>query len=163
VVWLCAAGVAEAAVLNVLTGVRGSSPGQVIAASVVEDAVLLPGLLAGAWALGGRLRESRDRLAALAEARAAEERRVALEVQARLARDLHDVAAHHLSSLVMQAEALRAEMPVSDSGAMEVLADTGRRAMDEMRALLGVLRADTSGSAGMPAASGEVLDSVLPV
>ncbi|MBV9854039.1 MAG: hypothetical protein JOY82_05880 [Streptosporangiaceae bacterium] len=151
VAWLCAAGVAQAAALNIVTGARGT-PGPALAASVAEDLVLVPGLMAGAWVVGGRLRESRARLAALAEARAADERRVALEVQARLARDLHDVAAHHLSSLVMQAEALRARAAASDRSAADALADTGRRAMEEMRALLRVLRADQPGSGPAPVA-----------
>lgn len=140
VFWASAGALAEVAVMNLVSGTRTGTPVQVIVASMLE-AGLLGGLLAGAWRLGGRIAESRARVAALAEARAAVARRAAVEERARLARDLHDVAAHHLSSLVAQAEALRARLPDEDE-AVSALAETGRRAMDETRALVGVLRAD---------------------
>ena len=76
---------------------------------------------------------------------AATARRAAMEERVRLARDLHDVAAHHLSSLVAQAEGLRARRPYAadrTDEAVDALAETGRRVMEDMRTLLGVLRAD---------------------
>jgi signal transduction histidine kinase len=84
-----------------------------------------------------RLERERD---ALAEVAASTER-------ARIARELHDVVAHSLSVMVAQADgaACTVESDPSRAGrAMEVVADTGRDALAEMRRLLGVLRPSSS-------------------
>ncbi len=81
-----------------------------------------------------RLERERELLAA----RAVSDERV------RIARDLHDVVAHHVSLMVVQAGAIREslprESPLRDS--LDVLAGTGREAMEEMRRMLSVLRHD---------------------
>ena len=97
---------------------------------------------AAAWLAGGvmrRLREQqaeRRRLAAGA-ATAAE--------RARIARELHDVVAHNVSVMVVQADgasyALDSE-PEKARQALAAIAGTGRQALAEMRRLLGVLRSD---------------------
>lgn len=65
--------------------------------------------------------------------------------RARIARELHDVVAHHVSVMVVQAEgasyALDAS-PETARRAMGTIADTGRTALAEMRRLLGVLRSE---------------------
>jgi signal transduction histidine kinase len=65
--------------------------------------------------------------------------------RARIARDLHDVVAHHISMIAVQAETARLATPgMPPDGARQLLAigDTARTALTEMRRLLGVLRED---------------------
>ncbi|MEV0321471.1 sensor histidine kinase [Streptomyces sp. NPDC050658] len=65
--------------------------------------------------------------------------------RARIARELHDVVAHHISMIAVQAETARLTTPgLPASGAERFLAigDTARTALTEMRRLLGVLRED---------------------
>jgi signal transduction histidine kinase len=65
--------------------------------------------------------------------------------RARIARELHDVVAHHLSMISVQAETARLTTPgLPPEGAKRLLAigDTARAALTEMRRLLGVLRED---------------------
>ncbi|SCF04510.1 Histidine kinase-, DNA gyrase B-, and HSP90-like ATPase [Micromonospora coriariae] len=66
--------------------------------------------------------------------------------RARIARELHDVVAHHISMIAVQAETARLTTPdLPPDGAKRLLAigDTARAALTEMRRLLGVLRDDT--------------------
>ncbi|MGD0440390.1 MAG: sensor histidine kinase [Acidimicrobiales bacterium] len=63
--------------------------------------------------------------------------------RARIAHELHDVVAHHISMVVVQAEAARLAVPgLPEAGAqrLTVIGDTARAALVEMRRLLGVLR-----------------------
>ncbi|HTC70792.1 MAG TPA: histidine kinase dimerization/phosphoacceptor domain-containing protein, partial [Acidothermaceae bacterium] len=65
--------------------------------------------------------------------------------RARIARELHDVVAHHISMVAVQAETARLTTPgISDAGArrLSAIGDTARTALTEMRRLLGVLRED---------------------
>jgi len=80
-----------------------------------------------------RLERERDQQAQIA---AATER-------ARIARELHDVVAHNVSVMVVQAEGAAYAMdsaPENTRKALGAIADTGRSALVEMRRLLGVLR-----------------------
>jgi len=68
--------------------------------------------------------------------------------RARIARELHDVVAHHISIIAVQAENARLTIPgMPSAGAKRLLAigDTARAALTEMRRLLGVLREDADG------------------
>ena len=65
--------------------------------------------------------------------------------RARIARELHDVVAHHISMIAVQAETARLATPgMPDTGARRLreIGDTARAALTEMRRLLGVLRED---------------------
>jgi signal transduction histidine kinase len=65
--------------------------------------------------------------------------------RARIARELHDVVAHHISMIAVQAETARLTTPgLPDAGAQRFAAigDTARAGLTEMRRLLGVLRED---------------------
>jgi signal transduction histidine kinase len=65
--------------------------------------------------------------------------------RARIARELHDVVAHHISMVAVQAEAARLTTPGMPSAGAERLfgiGETARTALTEMRRLLGVLRED---------------------
>jgi signal transduction histidine kinase len=66
----------------------------------------------------------------------------------RISRELHDVVAHHISMIAVQAETARLTTPgLPDSGAkrLSAIGDTARTALTEMRRLLGVLREDEGG------------------
>ncbi len=65
--------------------------------------------------------------------------------RARIARELHDVVAHHISMISIQAEAARlttAGMPPEGARRLSDIGETAREALSEMRRLLGVLRED---------------------
>jgi signal transduction histidine kinase len=67
--------------------------------------------------------------------------------RARISRELHDVVAHHISMIAVQAEAARLTtqgMPPAGAQRLLAIGDTARSALTEMRRLLGVLRDDTA-------------------
>ena len=68
--------------------------------------------------------------------------------RARIARELHDVVAHHISMVAVQAETARLTtpgMPPAGAERLRVIGDTARTALTEMRRLLGVLREEAEG------------------
>ncbi|KUP95750.1 sensor histidine kinase [Thermobifida cellulosilytica] len=103
--------------------------------------------LALMWGIGSWLRATR---AAEAERR----RRVAEDTRAaeraRIARELHDVVTHHVTAMVVQAEAARylTASPDRLDQALAAVTDTGRRAISDLRNLLDLLDPDHSGEAG---------------
>ena len=65
--------------------------------------------------------------------------------RARIARELHDVVAHHISMIAVQAETARLAtpgMPAAGAQRLREIGDTARTGLTEMRRLLGVLRED---------------------
>jgi signal transduction histidine kinase len=108
------------------------------------------GCLLLAWVLGDSMRYRRgyyaaleDKAARLEVERHAQAKIAAAAERARIARELHDVVAHHVSVMVVQADgagyALRTD-PDRAQAALSAIATTGRQALTEMRRLLGVLR-----------------------
>ena len=114
----------------------------------------------GAAALGISAWRSAHRQAALVEqARTIERQAVALrdaavtEERLRIARELHDVVAHHIAAIGVQAAAARRVMDRNPDGAADALRTiegSSRSAVGEMRALLGALRSDGLTSEGDP-------------
>jgi signal transduction histidine kinase len=99
-----------------------------------------------AWYVGRRLRLRAERAAELLREQAAEARRIVTEERTRIARELHDVVAHRVSLMTVQAGAARAvaaEDPEASLRAMGAVEEAGRQALDELRHLLGVLRPET--------------------
>ena len=97
------------------------------------------------WYAGRRVRIRGQRAAQLERERAAEARRAIAEERTRIARELHDVVAHRVSLMTVQAGAAKtvaADDPESASQAMHEVEKAGRQALDELRHLLGVLRPD---------------------
>ncbi len=100
--------------------------------------------------------------------------RAAERERTRIARELHDVVAHHVSLIAVQAEAATSLLPGRPDQArrsVEVIGDTARQALTELRRLLGVLRRPSARLETAPSASlgelGDVLEQVrgagLPV
>ncbi|WP_030176879.1 sensor histidine kinase [Spirillospora albida] len=107
------------------------------------------------WYVGRRLRLRAQHAARLLAEQAAEARRIVAEERTRIARELHDVVAHRVSVMTVQAGAAKAmaahaaDGPVPEQAlrAMGAVEEEGRQALAELRHLLGVLRPD-NGSAG---------------
>ncbi|MFG3014752.1 sensor histidine kinase [Streptomyces cinerochromogenes] len=123
---------------------QASFPGQ------VAIAVFQTVPFALAWVLGDSMRTRRAYFAQLEEraARLEKEREAQAKVavaaeRARIARELHDVVAHNVSVMVVQADGAAYVMdaaPDQAKKALETISSTGRQALAEMRRLLGVLR-----------------------
>ncbi|HEU5475269.1 MAG TPA: histidine kinase [Actinophytocola sp.] len=105
-------------------------------------------LLTGAVLLGGFLRGSDEARARHGSSRAIADtllEHAARGERARIARELHDVVAHHISLIAVQAETARLTtpgMPAEGQRRLAGIGDTARAALTEMRRLLGVLRED---------------------
>ncbi len=115
-----------------------------------------------AWVLGDSMRYRRgyyaaleDRAARLERERDAQAQIAAAAERARIARELHDVIAHNVSVMVVQADGASYALdssPERTRQALGAIASTGRQALAEMRRMLGVLRSD-DGGAGRGAAA----------
>ena len=95
------------------------------------------------WYVGRRMRFRGERAAQLEREQAAEAGRALAEERTRIARELHDVVAHRVSLMTVQAGAAKtvaADDPESAMSAMDAVEKAGRQALDELRHLLGVLR-----------------------
>jgi signal transduction histidine kinase len=110
------------------------------AGEIVFDWICLPAAAAVGWAVGRRERQVEE-----TESRAAGlERTAVAEERARIARELHDVIAHSVSVIVVQAgaaEQLVEEEPEHVREALRSIRATGSEALAEMRRMLGILRA----------------------
>ena len=137
-------------------------------------AVLLP-----LWLVGNAIRGGRARADELAERarRLENEQRLSLkaaqaEERARIARELHDVVAHSVSVMVVQAGAARQvvrETPERATESLRAVEDTGKAAMQELRRILDVLGDDNAkldpqpDLSQVPVLVGTVRDAGLPV
>jgi signal transduction histidine kinase len=134
------------------------------------EAALLGGSVLLAWVLGDSIRWRRGYYEALEErARRLERERDALAQvaaaaeRARIAREMHDVVAHHVSVMVVQADGAAYALDAAPDKAHEalgVISRTGRQALTEMRRLLGVLRTAGPAELGPMPGVGE-LDALL--
>ncbi|MFD5446614.1 DUF7134 domain-containing protein [Streptomyces sp. NPDC003470] len=145
---LCAAPLAQLRWPSENTGIAGN-----IAITVFQA---VPFALA--WVLGDSIRTRRAYFAQLEErnARLEKEREAQAKVavaaeRARIARELHDVVAHNVSVMVVQADGAAYVLdaaPDQAKKALETISSTGRQALAEMRRLLGVLRTGEHQEAG---------------
>ena len=110
-------------------------------------------LLVAAWALGDAIRsrrmQQRDQQRDQLEAAVTQER-------LRIARELHDVVAHSMSLIAVQAgvgaHVIRSDVAAAEQS-LKVIADTSRRALEQTRSMLGILR-DVPGDGTRPPAHG---------
>jgi signal transduction histidine kinase len=113
------------------------------------------------------IREVENRVVRAESERDDEAARAAAAERTRIARELHDVVAHHVSLMAVQAEAATSLLPGRPAEAaqsVEVIAATARQALTELRRLLGVLRGPADQLETAPSVSladlGTVLDQV---
>src|SRR4051794_39555900 len=128
-------------------------------------AILLP------YAAGRAAKEWAQRALELERVNAAlkaeQEQRSLLAVadeRSRIARELHDVVAHSISVMVVQAEGAKRMMerdPKRAKAALEQIEGTGRAALVEMRRLLGVLRKDGESTVRTPQPGAATLDMLV--
>src|SRR5262249_23526451 len=132
-----------------------------------------------AWLIGDSLGTRRRYVATLEERaerlereREAEAARAVAEEQARIARELHDVIAHTLSVIVVQAAAARdvfASRPARAAESLQAIERSGRGALEELRRLVGSVRGDEASFAPPPRLTDldrlldELQESGLPV
>jgi signal transduction histidine kinase len=138
-----------AALLYAALAVRNASPAGEAVAGLVP--------VAAAWFIGDSVAARRRYLAGLAQQaereRAAEAERARQDVReerVRIARELHDVVAHTLAVITVQAgvgRRLAAKRPEEASTALESIETIGRTAQDELRVVLGLLREEEAGTA----------------
>ncbi|MEU5368043.1 sensor histidine kinase [Streptomyces sp. NPDC005951] len=131
----------------------GGSWAQVVFVTVI---MTVPFVLA--WVLGDSLRTRRayfdqleERAARLEREREAQSKVAVAAERARIARELHDVVAHNVSVMVVQADGAAYVMdaaPDQAKQALETISGTGRQALAEMRRLLGVLRTGDAPESG---------------
>ncbi|WP_238008954.1 histidine kinase [Dactylosporangium sp. AC04546] len=124
-----------------------------VACAIAQRGVVGVGLLvvsAGALAVGAARRdgaESADRREAAHQFDGLTRAYAVHEERARIARELHDVVAHHISMLSVQAETTRLAtpgLPELAATRLQAIGETARMAMTELRRVLGVLREDTT-------------------
>ncbi len=135
-------GVDVALVVLVLDGVTGDVPWSGVAFGVV--------VFFAVWYVGRRLRLRAERAVLQERGLREREQRIVADERARIARELHDVVAHRVSLMTVQAGAAKTVAsadPEAAVRAMGAVEEAGRQALDELRHLLGVLRPST-GSGG---------------
>jgi signal transduction histidine kinase len=122
-------------------------------------AVSYPVPLVAAWVIGDNLGTRRAYMRALEERaerlereQESERARAVAEEQARIARELHDVIAHNVSVMVVQAAAANDvfdSRPERAREALHAIESTGRTALAELRRLLGAVRGDYAPQPGL--------------
>ncbi|MEV0595185.1 sensor histidine kinase [Nonomuraea cavernae] len=146
---------AEMWLITLLSGVavRLAAHGSIEPGAVADMTVLSAAVLIAAGALRGRA-DALSRMARAERVSGEEQaRRALLEERARIARELHDVVAHHMSVIAIQAEAApyRVEHPPEAlARSFAVIRAGALEALTELHRILGLLRNDTGGADPAP-------------
>lgn len=140
--------------------IGGLGAPRVTLGAVTPYVVTIAAIVTAAWALGFAAQQRERYVAGLVERAEQAERMAEREVElaarderARIAREMHDVVAHGLSVIVVQADGARyaaAKDPDVAVGTLATIASTGRESLTEMRRLLGLLRDGDTGVAPQP-------------
>jgi len=161
------------AALGAVAGLAGLWASVLISGELDVPSVVLPaGLIVAAPWLAGRVQTARaQREVALRELTAQlqreqeqRERLAASDERARIARELHDVVAHSVGVMVVQAQGARNVLdrePERARAALQSIEDTGRGALADVRRALGVLREAGGGAALAPQPGVEDLDALV--
>jgi signal transduction histidine kinase len=178
--WVRLSGLGVAAIGSVVAGLRFTSVNGEFTSwtPVVATTVACATAALSAWMLGDlkrtrlqRIADLRDRAERVERERERELQLAAQEERAAIAREMHDVVAHALSVIVVQADgaAYAAERRPRDTApqsvaALKTIGATARDALSETRRLVGVLRDPTSGVELAPAGGldqlGELVERV---
>lgn len=128
----------------------GYYPAGLPASAFLAYFLTIGAIVVAAWALGAMGRTRQQYVDALVERGARLEREAAqqaalaaAEERNRIAREMHDVVAHGLTTIVVQADGARhaaARDPAIATSTLATVADTGREALAELRRMLGLLR-----------------------
>lgn len=144
--------------LGVAAAYRGDTSTSASGRDTLNEGLAIAGFCAGVWLTAYVLRTRRLYVAALEERAATAERErahlarlAAAEERAVIARELHDVVAHSLSVMTVQADGA-SYMIETDRGraqeALRTIAATGREAMEDMHHIVRVLRGGSGGGEG---------------
>ena len=152
-----AVALAEAAGSTIAVTLRGAGGDAILQHGASSLLIWGAAVLVGTYLATRRdhLRLVQERAAQLERERDARVRSAVAEERARLARELHDVAAHHLSGMVVQAaavERLVGRDPDAARAGAVWLRDQGRETLDSLRQVVGLLRGDDQqdGTAPVP-------------
>jgi signal transduction histidine kinase len=136
--------------------------------TIAPDLVLLAAIAVLPVVLASAVRSAREaraeleaRNTELVELRGKEAAHAVQRERLRIARELHDVVAHHVSAMTLRATAgrhLAARDPDAAAEALTYIAGAGRATLDEMRAFVGTLRADGANAAGALAPTPGIAD-----
>ncbi len=136
-------------------------PGLNASPDLAEMTTLSAIVLVAAGAVGGR-REAQRRLAEQQRISEAERaRRALLEERSRIARELHDVVAHHMSVIAIQAEAAPYRPPEEAATSFATIRGTATEGLRELRRVVGVLRADGADEDPGPQPTLDRLDALV--
>lgn len=138
--WAASALLTAAAVAVAAPDLPGGVLGTAIVFASVSAAVVVLGVLTRQWILNAGRLEASERTSAQQSRRRRE-----LEERNRIARELHDVVAHSMSVISVQAATARYRNPgigQEAQGEFEEIARSSRQALGEMRMLLGILRGE---------------------
>ncbi|MBT2210813.1 MULTISPECIES: sensor histidine kinase [Actinomadura] len=163
------AGLAAYFGLTMLIGVPESDRGEPGRLFPVERPTLGSTIFVIGWALvvlitAELLRARGQKAAEAARVRAEEERRQASEERLRMARELHDVLAHNISMINVQAGValhLMDEHPEQARTALAAIKEASKEALTEMRGVIGALRAQGESAPRSPTAGLDRLDDLL--
>jgi signal transduction histidine kinase len=156
-------GLAVALVTVPLGAVRTENP-------TVTDLTAPVVLFSAAWAGGRAMRARRVRdtelqneNARLVGEQSARERLAAAEERRRIARELHDIVAHRVTTIVIQAESGAATAEDADGArrTFATIAASGRESLDELRRLLGLLREEAGPARTSPTPGLARLDALV--
>ncbi|MBF4620833.1 histidine kinase [Clavibacter sp. VKM Ac-2542] len=153
--YLAATGQVRGLLVPTTVDVRLSVDTVIAAASILVSGLLIAaaGAAVGSW-VALRRRHDRDVLARAAESlehQATLSRAAVAAERTRMARELHDVAAHHLTALVVQAGAAERLVDLDPERAKDSLRGIrrqGRETLDALRSIVGILRQGSDGEGG---------------
>ncbi|NGN65135.1 sensor histidine kinase [Streptomyces sp. A7024] len=155
--WASRLALAASAVAPTISSLRWPDSQQTIS-SAIAGTIFMTITFVLAWVLGDSIRTRRayyaeleERARRLEKEREAQSRVAVAAERARIARELHDVVAHNVSVMVVQADGaayVLDQAPDQAKQALGTISSTGRQALTEMRRLLGVLRTDGTEQVG---------------
>jgi signal transduction histidine kinase len=154
-VWCSLAGLGTIGIVAILTPLAASSAGRVLACTVLL--CIVAGVSTG---IGAR----RERFQAIVREETAERRSAAEEERLRIARELHDVLSHSLSQISVQAGVglhLFDDDPERARESLRSIRTTSTSALDEVRAVLGVLRGPEGTAPHTPAPALDALPALV--